>query len=193
MCWVALNCLIRLHETIGLKIPIETFRRERAAIAEAIETRGFDKEQESYVGVLDGTALDASVLVMAQVEYKDANDPRLVSTLTRIRHELGHDGLLYRYTKGFDRISSPEGAFGMCGYWVVELLALQDKVQEAGHLFERLLALGNDVGLMAEEYDPTTGEALGNFPQTYTHAGLITAALALQDAERRQNGWADRC
>jgi GH15 family glucan-1,4-alpha-glucosidase len=175
-----------MHETARLKIPVEAFRREREAIAEAIETRGFDKKQGSYVGTLDGTALDASVLLMAQVGYKDANDPRVLSTLERLRRELGCDGLLYRYTSGFDRIPAPEGAFGICSFWVVELLVLQGKLQEAAHLFERLLALGNDVGLMAEEFDPATGEALGNFPQAYTHAGLIAAALALQAAERPQ-------
>lgn len=193
MCWVALNSLIHLHEKAALKIPVEAFRRERKAIAEAIEARGFDTEQKSYVANLDGTALDASLLVMAQVGYKDANDPRLLSTLERVQHELGRDGLFYRYTDGFDRIPSPEGAFGICSFWAVELLALQGKVEEGARLFERMLTLGNDLGLMAEEFDPATGEALGNFPQAYTHAGLITAALALHEAERRRSGRADEC
>jgi len=185
MCWVALNCLIKMHEAGQMKAPVDQYRRERAAIANEIETRGFNQESQSYVGILDQNELDASVLQMAQVGYKDARDARIVSTYEHIRRELGRDGLLLRYAPGFDKIPSREGTFGICSFWAVELLALQGKMEEANSLFERMLATCNDVGLMSEEYDPATGEALGNFPQTYTHAGLITAALALRQAERK--------
>ncbi|HZH25647.1 MAG TPA: glycoside hydrolase family 15 protein [Azospirillaceae bacterium] len=188
MCWVALDRLVRLHEAGRLKVPADVYRRERDAIREAIETRGFDPARRCYVGVLDEGWLDAAVLTMARLGYRDARDPRIVSTLQRLMSDLGDGGLVRRYGDGYDRIPTREGAFGMCSFWTVELLALQGRIDEAHRLFQRVLAMGNDVGLLAEEFDPASGEALGNIPQAYTHAGLVSAALALCQAERRAAG-----
>lgn len=123
---------------------------------------------------------------MAQLGYREPHDPRIVATVDRIWGELGRNGLLLRYRPGLDGLPSREGAFGICAFWAVELLALQGRTEDAEALFERALSLANDVGLLAEEFDPGTGEALGNVPQAFTHAGLISAALALAKAEGGQ-------
>ena len=126
--------------------------------------------------------MDASLLIMARLGFHDARHPRIVGTADRIWRELGRNGLLLRYLPEVDGIASREGTFGICGFWAVELLALQGRVAEAEALFGRLAALANDVGLLAEEYDPQTGAALGNVPQAFTHAGLVSAALMLDQA-----------
>jgi len=115
------------------------------------------------------------------VGFIAADDPRFVSTVEAIRRELSVDGLLLRYrTEGdTDGLPPGEGVFLACTFWLVEVLAMQGKGEEARALFERLLGLGNDVGLFSEEYDPTTGRMLGNFPQALTHLALVEAALAL--------------
>ncbi len=113
--------------------------------------------------------------------------PRIVGTLARIQRELGREGLLLRYAPEVDGLPSREGAFGICGFWGAELLAMQGRVAEAEALFDRAASLANDVGLLAEEYDPVTGAALGNVPQAFTHAGLISAALALEQARKERS------
>jgi len=106
----------------------------------------------------------------------------MVSTYKRICERLGRDGLLYRYEEGYDRLGSREGAFGICGFWAIENLARRGQVDEAVRAFEHMLAFANDLGLFGEEIDSETGAALGNFPQAFTHAGLINAALAIEKA-----------
>jgi GH15 family glucan-1,4-alpha-glucosidase len=106
----------------------------------------------------------------------------MVSTYELVRERLGLDGLLYRYSPGYDALGSREGAFGICGFWAVENLARRGNVSEADRAFEHLLSFGNDLGLFSEEIDPETGAALGNFPQAFTHVGLINAALAIEKA-----------
>jgi GH15 family glucan-1,4-alpha-glucosidase len=119
--------------------------------------------------------------MMPLVEFLPATDPRMVSTVEAIRRELSVDGLLLRYRdeEGVDGLPPGEGVFLACSFWLVEVLALQGKLAEARELFERLLALRNDVGLLAEEYDPAAGHQLGNFPQAFTHLTLVEAAIAL--------------
>ena len=188
MCWSALDSLLHLHAAIGLDIPEAAFRQERDAIRDSIESQGFqpgaDGAAGSYVGAYGEDWADASLLIMARLRYCDARDPRMVGTADRIWRELGRDGLLLRYRPGVDSFKSLEGAFGICAFWAVELLAMQGRLEEAEELFCRAAALANDVGLMAEEYDPQSGQALGNVPQAFTHAGLISAALALAQAEQ---------
>jgi GH15 family glucan-1,4-alpha-glucosidase len=124
-----------------------------------------------------------------------ADDPRFVSTVEAIRRELSVDGLLRRYQSqdapAIDGLPAGEGVFLACSFWLVEVLALQDRLEEAQALFDRLLGLRNDVGLLSEEYDPQTGALLGNFPQAFTHLALVQAALTL-DERRSPRGVASK-
>lgn len=127
-------------------------------------------------------ALDASLLQMPIFGFIAADAPRFVSTVEAIRRELEVDNLLYRYRidDGTDGLPAGEGAFLACSFWLAEVLAKQGKDEEARALFDRLLGLGNDLGLFSEQYDPGTGRMLGNFPQALTHLALVEAALALE-------------
>jgi GH15 family glucan-1,4-alpha-glucosidase len=187
MCWLALDRLLRLNEkhVLSLRGLAVEFQRQRKAIEETIERLGFSARIDSYTSELDGAHVDASLLLMPCIGYKPADDPRIVSTYERIWQRLGRDGLLYRYERGYDDLASVEGAFGICSFWAVHHLACRGDVGEAKRLFEHLLSFANDVGLFGEEIDPQSGEALGNFPQAFTHVGLINAAIAIAQAEKR--------
>jgi GH15 family glucan-1,4-alpha-glucosidase len=183
MCWIALDRLLKLHESGHVRIPLDAIGRERAAIRHEIETRGYNERLATYVSTLDGEEVDASLLVFALHGYADAGSARMRSTCDRIRKQLGADGLLYRYLED-DGLPPGEGAFGICGFWEVECRAMQGERGLAVRQFEYLLKCANDVGLFAEETDVTTRTALGNFPQGLTHVGLINAALQLEARHR---------
>jgi GH15 family glucan-1,4-alpha-glucosidase len=187
MCWTALDRLIALEKMGVVKLgdKLAAYEAERAAIAKLIESRGFNSEIQAYTGELDGVQVDASVLLMSSVGYKAADDPRVRSTYALICQRLGQDGLLQRYESGVDGLSGDEGAFGICSFWALEQVAQRGEVARAERQFGRLLSFGNDVGLFAEEIDSRSGEALGNFPQAFTHVGLINVALAIEEAQRR--------
>ena len=174
MAWLALDCA----ETLG----VEGLGPTKEAIREVVMTRGFDAARNSFVDVLDGSEVDASLLYIARVGFIDPADPRMLGTIDAIRAKLGHDGLLYRYdTRAVDDGLPPgEGAFLACSFWLAEALALAGKSGEARAVFEAAAARGNDLGLFAEEIDVASGELLGNFPQALTHIGLMNAALALK-------------
>jgi GH15 family glucan-1,4-alpha-glucosidase len=180
MCWVALDRLIKLHEMGRIRSAMPLFLHEREAIREEIETRGYNDRIQSYVGVLDGNDVDASLLLLGLNGYADPANLRMRNTYRCIRERLGVDGLLFRYL-GPDGLPPGEGAFGICGFWGVEYLARQGDLEGAVRNFEHLLSFANDVGLFAEEVDPETGFSLGNFPQAFTHVGLINAALAITE------------
>jgi len=182
MCWSALDSLITLSERGCIEIHENRFRKERDAIAECIEARGFNRKLGSYVGELDGARLDAALLLISCIGYKTAKDPQMIATSAAIRGRLGRDGLLYRYEEGYDGSPSREGAFGICSFWAVEDLARRRDIEESQKSFEHVLSFANDVGLFAEEIDVASGSALGNFPQAITHVGLINAAVALKAA-----------
>jgi GH15 family glucan-1,4-alpha-glucosidase len=184
MCWSALDSLIGLQEHGGINIDADEYRRERDGIAQAIETRGFNEALGSYTSEFDGDSLDAALLLMGCLGYKDPGHPRMRTTFERIHERLGCDGLLYRYERGLDGLDSPEGAFGICSFWAVDNLAKRGDLMAATESFDRILSFANDVGLYAEEIDVPTGAALGNFPQAFTHIGLINAAIALAEAEK---------
>ena len=185
LCWLALDRLLDLEARGLVRVPVEAFRRERAAVAEVIETRGFNPAVSSYTGELDGGTPDASLLLMACLGYRPAADPRMRGTYNFIQRRLGRGrGLLYRYEPGYDGIASPEGAFGICSFWAVDNLVGRGEPEAAERVFTDLLSFGNDLGLFAEETDPGTGAALGNFPQAFTHVGLINAAFALARGRR---------
>ncbi|MBI4263919.1 MAG: glycoside hydrolase family 15 protein [Acidobacteria bacterium] len=179
MCWVALDRLARLCDRRYVQARAASFARERDAIREAIETRGYSATVGSYVSIFDAETLDASLLRLSLMGYADPHSPRMRGTVARVRERLGVDGLLYRYLDEDDGLAGSEGAFGICSFWSVEARALQGDGDTARAEFERLLAFGNDVGLFAEEIDPETGAAIGNFPQAFTHVGLINAAVTI--------------
>jgi GH15 family glucan-1,4-alpha-glucosidase len=183
MCWVALDRLVRLCERRHVQAEPARFARPRDEIREVIEAHGYSARLGSYVSIFDGETLDASLLLLSLMGYADPQSPRMRGTLARVRERLGADagwgGLLYRYLDEDDGLPGSEGAFGICGFWGVEARALQGDVGAARSDFERLLSFGNDVGLFAEEIDPQDGAALGNFPQAFTHVGLINAAITL--------------
>jgi GH15 family glucan-1,4-alpha-glucosidase len=184
MCWAALDGLLRLHDDGVLALPtakVDLFGRERAEIEQAIERRGFNTALGSYVSVLDGDKVDASLLLMACIGYKDAGDPRMRSTYDLIHQRLGRNGLLNRYER-FDGIAGVEGAFGICGFWAIDNLAKRGDLDAAEQRFRHMLSFANDLGLYAEEIDIASGAALGNFPQAFTHVGLINAAVAIERA-----------
>ena len=190
MCWLALDRLLKLDEkrVLSLGSLSDQFRTEREAIADAIEQRGFSSHTNSYVSELDGKAVDASLLLMPCIGYKAADHPRVKSTYERVWQRLGHGGLLYRYEPGHDVLASHEGAFGICGFWAAHHLACRGEVKEAERLFAHVLSFANDLGLFAEEINPESGAALGNFPQAFTHVGLINAALAIERAGKPKSG-----
>jgi GH15 family glucan-1,4-alpha-glucosidase len=183
MCWVALDRLLKLARMGKVRVPIEQFEHERDAIEDTVERRGFNVDLNSYVAELDGDMPDASLILAARCGYRPADHPRMVGTYDFIDRSLGINGMLYRYVPATDGLPGKEGTFGIASFWAVEYLARAGRIAEASERFERLLKRGNDLGLYAEEMDPETGAALGNFPQAFTHVGLITAAMALRRAE----------
>ena len=179
MCWTALDRLLRMVDEGRIEAPLNGYARTRDVIRQEIETRGWNERLQTYVAVFDGTDVDATALRFALTGYADPSSKRMQHTIVRIDHELGSvDGLLYRYRMP-DGLPAGEGAFMICGFWAVECLALAGRIDEAADRFERLLEYTNDVGLMAEEVDPDSGALLGNFPQAFSHIGLINAGLTL--------------
>ncbi len=186
LCWVALDNLLALHEQGHLrKAPNELFAKNRALIRQEVEQSAWNSRLQSYVAQLDGEELDASTLLLSWYGFEPASSARMRHTYERIRERLGAgNGLLYRYRLAG---SPEEGAFGICSFWGAEYLALGGgSLEEARAVFESLCSYANGVGLFAEEIDPATGEAVGNFPQAFTHVGLINAALALSDRLKRE-------
>jgi GH15 family glucan-1,4-alpha-glucosidase len=185
LCWVTLDRLIALHDTGRLRVDRDRFRSERDAIRTVIEARGYNPRLDSYTRLFDGDDLDASLLTLPLYGYHEGTHPRMRATCQRVHERLARDGLVYRYQTD-DGLPPGEGAFGICSFWAVECRAKGGDVEGATEAFARLLACANDVGLFGEEIDPETGAALGNFPQAFTHVGLINAALTLVEcgAER---------
>jgi GH15 family glucan-1,4-alpha-glucosidase len=179
MCWVALDRAVRLAER-GV---ISTRHRARwtqqaAAVRDFVESECFSSRQRSYVRFTGSEELDASVLLGLLAGYGDPDSARWADTVTAIRRELGHGCYVHRYT-GADGLRGGEGAFVSCSFWLAEALARTGRVDEATVLMDQLVALGNDVGLYAEEMDPATGAFLGNLPQALSHLSLISAAVAI--------------
>ena len=165
MCWTGLDRLIALEKMGVVKLgdKLATYEADRAAIAEIIEARGFNSEIQAYTGELDGVQVDASVLLMSSVGYKNADDPRLRSTYTLICQRLGQDGLLQRYESGVDGLSGNEGAFGICSFWALEQVAQRGELAQAERQFDHLLSFGNDLGLFAEEIELSIGRSARKF------------------------------
>jgi GH15 family glucan-1,4-alpha-glucosidase len=186
LCWVALDRLLQLHERGVIEVDTARMRAGRQEIAHAIEARGFNARLQSYVQTFDGDRADASLLLMACLGYKDPNDPRMRGTYDLICKRLGRSGLLYRYERDVDGLPPGEGTFGICSFWAVDYLVCRGDIDAARSMFEHVVSFANDLGLFAEEIEPQDGSQLGNFPQAFTHVGVIFAALSLARAERRK-------
>ncbi|MGH3984653.1 MAG: glycoside hydrolase family 15 protein [Pseudonocardiaceae bacterium] len=183
MCWVALDRAIRLAEQIRATDRVEEWAGIRAQIRDTILERGWNDRLRSYTQVLDGENLDASALMLAIVGFLPATDPWMRSTIDIIAKELAAPcGLLYRYRHD-DGLAGAENTFVLCTYWLAECLALAGDTEAARCVFERITAYANDVGLLSEEINPETGELIGNFPQAFSHVGLVNAAWAIGEAE----------
>lgn len=183
MCWVALDHLLALDKCGLLSVPRERFERNRGELKQAIESQGFNRELGAYVSEFGGREVDASLLLLPLYRYIEAANPRMVGTRRLIQERLGNGVLLRRYPEGSDGLPSSEGAFGICSFWAIENQARGGDLEGAEENLARMLRYGNDVGLFAEEIEPETGAALGNFPQAYTHVGVINVAYAIAAAK----------
>ncbi len=182
MAWVAVDRAIRLARARRLPADLARWTALRAEIRRRVEREGVDPATGAFVQAFGTRALDASNLLIPLVRFLPANDPRVRATIDRTVRELAPDGLVYRYLERDDGLPGGEATFVICSFWLVDNLALVGRTERARELFERLLGYANDVGLLAEELDPLSGELLGNFPQAFSHVGLIGAALNLARA-----------
>ena len=183
MAWVAFDRAVKAVERVrpGRAGPRGVEGGPRDAIHREVCEKGFDSGRLTFTQAYGSKALDASVLVMPLVGFLPANDPRVKGTVEAIGRELMRDGFVARYDTAAtaDGLPPGEGAFLPCTFWYADNLALQGRRDEATAIFERLLGLCNDVGLLSEEYDPRAKRLVGNFPQAFSHIGLITTALNL--------------
>jgi GH15 family glucan-1,4-alpha-glucosidase len=190
MAWVAFDRAVKMHEEFGRDGPVERWRQLRDEIKAEVLDKGWSERKQAYSQSYGSDDLDASLLLMPIVGFLPATDPRFASTVEAIRRELSVDGLLLRYreAENVDGLPAGEGIFLACSFWLVEVLTMQGKVDEARALFERLLSLSNDLGLLSEEYDVKAGRQLGNFPQAFSHLALVEAAMELSGGRMRHEG-----
>lgn len=188
-CWVALDRGIRLAQHRSLPLDRERLEAERDRIFQSIMQNGWDAEKEHFTQSYESKVLDAANLLMPLVHFIAPKDPRMRKTLDQTIENLVSDSLVYRYQlngnlAAWDGINGEEGTFSMCTFWLVEALTLADRVDDARFIFEKMMTYANHLGLYSEQIGPT-GEALGNFPQAFTHLGLISAAVHLDEKLRR--------
>jgi GH15 family glucan-1,4-alpha-glucosidase len=182
MTWVAFERAMRIARQRGLPAPISRWRDTADSAYETVQRDGWSPDRRAYVQNLGGTTLDASLLLMPMVKFAGPSDPRFLATLDRISEELVTDSLVQRYKlDGSDGLPGTEGTFNLCSFWYVEALTGAGRIAEGRYVFEKMLTHANHVGLFAEEIGPA-GEALGNFPQAFTHLALISAAFNLDRA-----------
>jgi GH15 family glucan-1,4-alpha-glucosidase len=189
LAWVAFDRGIKAVEDYGNDGPVERWRACRAEIHAEVLELGFDRELGSFVQSYGSQRLDASLLTIPLVGFLPPDDARVVGTLEAVRRELLRDGLVQRYShdpevEEVDGLPPGEGAFFLCSFWFVDNLTLLGRIDEAEAMFERLLSLRNDLGLLSEEYDAEAGRLVGNFPQAFSHIGLVSTALLLERAQR---------
>jgi GH15 family glucan-1,4-alpha-glucosidase len=182
MCWVALDRALRLASRLGAGVSVVArWQRERDEIRAEIETRGWSTTARAFAQSFDGDDLDASTLLLLITGFLPPDDPRMRATVEAVADHLTDDsGFVFRYLNA-DGLSGDEGTFTICTFWLVQCLAMLGEDRRARELFERVVAHANDVGLFAEEIDTATGAPLGNFPQAFTHIGLINAAWAIAE------------
>lgn len=184
MCWVALDRSIALADFLQSSPRIAYWQEVRAGIRQAILTQGWNERRGAFTQAFGSNILDAASLLMPIVGFLPADDPRMLRTIDAIETYLtDRHGLVYRY-RTEDGLEGKEGAFLLCTFWLAQALALAGQIERAKKIFFRAIAFTNDVGLLAEEVDPHNGELLGNFPQAFSHIGLINAAWAIAQAEQ---------
>jgi GH15 family glucan-1,4-alpha-glucosidase len=195
MAWVAFDRAVKAVENFGQAGPVERWKRLRAEVHDEVCRKGFDVDRGAFVQSYGSRTLDASLLMIPLVGFLPATDPRVRSTLEAIERELLSDGFVLRYPTdaegSVDGLPPGEGAFLPCTFWLADNLHLVGREDDARRVFDRLLALRNDLGLLSEEYDPHAGRLLGNFPQAFTHVGLVNTAANL--SPRRGGPARDRC
>jgi GH15 family glucan-1,4-alpha-glucosidase len=183
MAWVAFDRALQAVDLFGRDGPVERWRGIRDQLRDEILARSWSDAQQAFAQSYESDELDASVLLMPLVGFLPAKDERMISTVATIERKLLHDGFVLRYLPrsdgAVDGLSDDEGVFLPCSFWLASVLALQGRREDAERLYERLLALRSDVGLLAEEYDPAARRQLGNFPQAFTHLELINTAFVL--------------
>lgn len=183
MCWVALDRAIALADELAAHDRIQVWRGARAQIRSAILDRGWNEDLGAFTQSFESTELDASVLTIPIVGFLPPDDPRVLSTIDAVERGLGDgSGLLHRY-RCDDGLEGEEGAFLLCSFWLAEALAMSGQVERARGVFERALAFSNDLGLLSEQVAWSSGELLGNFPQAFSHVGVVNAAWAIAEAE----------
>lgn len=189
MAWVGADRILKLAQKHNWKnVPTRKYEDVKRAIESEVDLFGYNDRLEAYAGVLGGDALDASALVFPLVGFCDAASPKMRSTTDQIMKRLSRNKLLHRYAQGNDGLPGGEGAFGICNFWLVENLAETDRMSEAIELFETMLTFSGPTGLFSEEIDPVSGELWGNYPQGFTHIGLINAALSINQAATQKGG-----
>jgi GH15 family glucan-1,4-alpha-glucosidase len=178
MAWVAFDRAIKLAEKFGFDGPVEQWRALRQTIHDDVCKKAYNAERRAFVQYYGAKTLDASVLQMPIVGFLPVTDPRVQSTITAVERGLMADGFVLRYdtASGRDGLPPGEGAFLACSFWLADCFIMQGRLSEARRLFKRLAGLSNDVGLLAEEYDPRAGRLTGNFPQAFSHIALVNTA-----------------
>jgi GH15 family glucan-1,4-alpha-glucosidase len=186
LCWVALDRAISLAPRLGMFAHIEYWSAERERIRKAVLTRGWSEARQAYAQSFDSDELDAAALLMPIMGFLPATDERMRATIEAIAADLTEDGLVLRYRNqegmNADGLMGEEGTFVICSFWLVSALAKAGEVDRAERLFATLATHANDLGLLAEEIDGASGQLLGNFPQAFSHVGLITAVAAIDKA-----------
>jgi GH15 family glucan-1,4-alpha-glucosidase len=185
MAWLAFDRMIASAVMFELQGPVEHWREVREAIRADILSNGFDAHRNTFVQYYGATTVDAALLFIPIVGFLPPDDPRILGTVAAIERELMQDGLLRRYRDvgEVDGLPSGEGAFLACSFWLCDVYQLCGRAADARALFERLLGLANDLGLLSEEYDPRAGRQLGNFPQAFSHISIINTAAHLSELE----------
>ena len=178
MAWVAVDRAIKAVERFHLEAPIDRWKALRARIHEEVCAEGFNSDRNAFVQYYGGSELDSSLLMIPLVGFLPASDPRVQGTMEAVQRELMYDGLVLRYDTrgGVDGLAGADAPFLACSFWLVDNLQMMGKKEEARALFDRLAGLANDVGLLSEEYDPVSKRMLGNFPQAFSHVGLVNSA-----------------
>jgi GH15 family glucan-1,4-alpha-glucosidase len=181
MAWVAFDRSIKSAEQFGLEGPCDRWRAIRDQICAEVSAQGYDSLRRTFTQSYGAPAIDAALLLLPLVGFIAASDPRMIGTVSAIENELLDDGLVRRYRDdaATDGLSGGEGVFLPCSFWLADVYVQQGRRADAERLFERLLGLRNDVGLLSEEYDPAARQMLGNFPQAFSHLALVNTAFNL--------------